>query len=896
LKKASRPVNVSELSGQVAAIDVYCWLHKGAFGCAEKLVQNQKTDGYVVYVMRYVDLLLHHNIKPILVFDGRNLPSKASTEAKRRENRAKYRKMARDFLQEGKHREARECFQRCVDITPEMAREVIKACNERRIDCVVSPYEADAQLAYLATTGGIADFVISEDSDLTLFGCQKIVFKLDANGNGVLYEKTNLHLCLGQRADNFTFEKFRYMGIMSGCDYLPSLHGIGLGKSCKFWGKVTNPNVQQVLPKIPAYLNMPQLQVTEEYVRGFQQANETFLYQIVFDPKSKKFRPLCDYPENCDPAQMSFAGELIDPELQLDYALGNLDIRTFKKVCHFEPSDGGGESGVEKTKYGRPVLHQRSIWDSNYDPSQGFVIQLEETEAQKTARKSKEAAAAINSCFSAKAKPLQLASAEKPVSNIKEKAAAAASVDEDDAVEEIYSQAVSKPVLSLQKKKAAAAAALDLNGAADDEEDAVEAIYSQVAKKKPAKEIYVSKYFGLPSPLAKRKSDFGFGSIGDDDDGGSPSAKKQRRSCPTEIQHHSTPKPKKVMKKKTTFPVKAAGVVKSNSDWMESLDDDNAPPSTDDSIEGQQDAALSPPTKAAKAENNQDEADDAMTPITSAKSKAWLEALDDDGGLGKKTPKAETKVINSAAATTTTTAAAAASQKTEIKSSGNDWFDALDEDGGGLDKDRKSTIAFEVSPKAAYNGGGVGAAAVAANKPFKPPSQVAETDESVRKRNPFAKKLLSPLKSPPSTKKKENSSLLSNTNSPLKISCSQVSTKSLTGGDDDVIECNDDYDVTATTSCYPSLPAAATPKSPPKAVIKSPPPSRKSLELFPTSSSSSEKKRLSDVSKTSSSYFPPKGNMNKARVSGLLKKKPPPPPNKGQPSILQMFGKAAAKH
>lgn len=39
LKKASRPANVSEFSGKTAAIDVYCWLHKGAFGCADKLVQ-----------------------------------------------------------------------------------------------------------------------------------------------------------------------------------------------------------------------------------------------------------------------------------------------------------------------------------------------------------------------------------------------------------------------------------------------------------------------------------------------------------------------------------------------------------------------------------------------------------------------------------------------------------------------------------------------------------------------------------------------------------------------------------------------------------------------------------------------------------------------------------------
>ena len=65
-----------DLTGQTFAVDVYCFLHKGAFGCAEQLVQNKPTDGYIKYVMKYVDLLLYHNIKPILVFDGRNLPSK----------------------------------------------------------------------------------------------------------------------------------------------------------------------------------------------------------------------------------------------------------------------------------------------------------------------------------------------------------------------------------------------------------------------------------------------------------------------------------------------------------------------------------------------------------------------------------------------------------------------------------------------------------------------------------------------------------------------------------------------------------------------------------------------------------------------------------------------------
>ena len=48
--------------------------------------------------MRYCDLLLYHQIKPVLVFDGRNLPSKAGTEKKRKQNRAKYKQMAKGLF------------------------------------------------------------------------------------------------------------------------------------------------------------------------------------------------------------------------------------------------------------------------------------------------------------------------------------------------------------------------------------------------------------------------------------------------------------------------------------------------------------------------------------------------------------------------------------------------------------------------------------------------------------------------------------------------------------------------------------------------------------------------------------------------------------------------------
>ena len=48
LKQATRAANVKEFKGCTVAIDSYCWLHKGAFACAEKLALGEETDQYVL--------------------------------------------------------------------------------------------------------------------------------------------------------------------------------------------------------------------------------------------------------------------------------------------------------------------------------------------------------------------------------------------------------------------------------------------------------------------------------------------------------------------------------------------------------------------------------------------------------------------------------------------------------------------------------------------------------------------------------------------------------------------------------------------------------------------------------------------------------------------------------
>lgn len=72
-----------------------------------------------------------------------------------------------------KGREASSLLRRSIDVTHKMALNLIKRCREINVDCIVAPYEADSQLAYL-NISGIAHLVITEDSDLLLFGCKRV--------------------------------------------------------------------------------------------------------------------------------------------------------------------------------------------------------------------------------------------------------------------------------------------------------------------------------------------------------------------------------------------------------------------------------------------------------------------------------------------------------------------------------------------------------------------------------------------------------------------------------------------------------------------------------------------------------------------------------------------------
>jgi exonuclease-1 len=115
---------------------------------------------------------------------------------------------ANSLLAEGKTGAAREHYIKACDVSPQHAYQLIKELRREGIDYCVAPYEADSQLAYLEKHG-LIDGIITEDSDLIVFGCRTVLYKLNADAQVVEFKRDRLASCREYRFDGWSELEFR---------------------------------------------------------------------------------------------------------------------------------------------------------------------------------------------------------------------------------------------------------------------------------------------------------------------------------------------------------------------------------------------------------------------------------------------------------------------------------------------------------------------------------------------------------------------------------------------------------------------------------------------------------------------------------------------------------------
>ena len=342
LKDASKSKHISDYKGQSLAVDAYVLLHRGAFACAPDLVKigliedidkrNKSLTAlapkFLNYALHQIKAMLHFKIKPYIVFDGGPLGAKLSTEDIRESNRKTNLETALKLESQGKLSQARSAFTKCVDITPRMAFELIKVLKSMNVDYIVAPYEADAQMYHLERVG-LVDGILTEDSDLLVFGSKKVIFKLKQDGTCDeisrdrfgLVRIDNIPMCNGKWTDTH----FRRMAMLSGCDYLKSLPGIGLKTAFEAIRK-GGETFEMIFLYFYYNYESKGKKIPSDYKFKFKLAELAFLHQRVYCPIEKKLKPLNPLPKDmidCDIVN-DWIGNDLDESLAQSIAKGDI--------------------------------------------------------------------------------------------------------------------------------------------------------------------------------------------------------------------------------------------------------------------------------------------------------------------------------------------------------------------------------------------------------------------------------------------------------------------------------------------------------------------------------------------------------------------------------------------
>ncbi len=271
-------------------------------------------------------MLIHFGVIPYIVFDGDYLPSKAATEVERAKKREESKRKGLELYRLNKPSQAHLELQKAVDVTPEMARRFIDELKKIGVQYIVSPYEADAQLAYLERKGVIQG-MISEDSDLLVFGAKRLLTKLDQYGDCVEINRADFTACREISLVGWSDAEFRRMAILSGCDYLASINRMGLKSAYRYVRKY------QTIEKILQMLAFDgQYHIPTGYLEKFYKAELTFLHQRVFCPLKDDVVMMTDLPNEAQPEDFSFIGDEVKKDIAIGIAKGDLDPMTKQPI------------------------------------------------------------------------------------------------------------------------------------------------------------------------------------------------------------------------------------------------------------------------------------------------------------------------------------------------------------------------------------------------------------------------------------------------------------------------------------------------------------------------------------------------------------------------------------
>lgn len=234
-------IYIEDLHPRSIAIDISCFIHKVKYANSCSLAIDETGKDFLELLEKYfLHFLSLFTCKIYFVFDGKVPDYKKNEHDSRRIDFEEKRKRALTLLKSNDVSEkynGRFLFVQTIETRT--LTELIKAYFSKydNVIYVDAEYEADTCLARLSLFGS-AEIIITEDSDLIVYGCNKIIFKLNHKGEGKLFNRDTCYISYESKGfyvkiSIIDFDNLIEFCVMCGCDYFEGFKGVGPVSSLK---------------------------------------------------------------------------------------------------------------------------------------------------------------------------------------------------------------------------------------------------------------------------------------------------------------------------------------------------------------------------------------------------------------------------------------------------------------------------------------------------------------------------------------------------------------------------------------------------------------------------------------------------------------------------------------
>ena len=204
--RSIRKIHFRELEGKTITIDISIYMYH--FLGDEQLMENMYT---------FLSILKYYCVIPIFIFDGKPPPEKWDLIKQRNNERKDARNKYDALIAAGANVSTEELDnlrKKMVKLTPEdisQTKQLIDAFGFSYID---APKEAD-HLCVSFVKSGIADACMSDDCDMFLLNCPKVIRYLSLmKQSAVIYDTQNI-----LRELKINYEDFLKIMVLTGTDY-----------------------------------------------------------------------------------------------------------------------------------------------------------------------------------------------------------------------------------------------------------------------------------------------------------------------------------------------------------------------------------------------------------------------------------------------------------------------------------------------------------------------------------------------------------------------------------------------------------------------------------------------------------------------------------------------------